>query len=114
MKTSATGSAREESLSHWYGLGAEVHVEVFNPASVCSKGLTSDSKLLIFYLSVLGNGENGTTVARGGVAGNKKYYILRVRVSCEEQSVKDSSGQFLILVFRGDDDEASEVSLGVR
>jgi hypothetical protein len=44
---------------------------------------------------------------------NKKYYILRVRVSCEEQSVKDS-GQFLILVFRGDDDEASEVSLGVR
>jgi hypothetical protein len=45
---------------------------------------------------------------------NKKYYILRVRVSCEEQSVKDSSGQFLILVFRGDDDEASEVSLGVR
>ena len=69
MKTSATGSAREESLSHWYGLGAEVHVEVFNPASVCSKGLTSDSKLLIFYLSVLGNVENGTTVARGGVAG---------------------------------------------
>ncbi len=75
-------------MSHWYGLVAEVHVEVFNPASGCSKGLTSDSKLLIFYLSVLGNGENGTTVARGGFGGKYEVlYTLRVRVSCEEYKV---------------------------
>jgi hypothetical protein len=60
---------RKELVALGFELGAEVNVEVPNPASVCSKGLTSDSKLLIFYLSVLGNGENGTTVARGGVAG---------------------------------------------
>ena len=60
---------RKELVALGFELGAEVNVEVPNPASVCSKGLTSDSKLLIFYLSVLGKGESGATVARGGVAG---------------------------------------------
>ena len=57
---------RKELVALCFGLCAEVNAEVPNPASVCSKGLTSDGKLLISYLNVLGNGENGTTVTRGG------------------------------------------------
>jgi hypothetical protein len=35
---------RKELVALGFELGAEVNVEVPNPASVCSKGLTSDSK----------------------------------------------------------------------